>query len=176
MDALSTLQKEMPEEMERAGFQVEFLGTDPSAVLPWAERHGVTRWISVLPGVPREDAVTAQTRAAALLHVTWGREQKGLVPAKLFEYLGAGRPILAVGPGGGPDEEILSECGAGEPLPDSAAVASRLREWIGRFLEEGSLPSTTDPSAALAYTRQAQTGLLAEILDEVVAARVGFKP
>ena len=167
MGALATLQGEMSQEMDRASLQVEFLGTDPSAVLPWAEKHEVTRWVSVLPAVPRTDAVTRQTRATALLHVAWSG-RKGLVPAKLFEYMGAGRPILAIGPGGGPDEEILSECGAGALLPDSAAVASRLREWIGQFLKEGTLPSTTDPSAALAYTRKAQTGRLAALLNEVV--------
>jgi glycosyltransferase involved in cell wall biosynthesis len=84
------------------------------------------------------------------------------LPAKLYEYLGAGRPVFAIAPRGGAVDAWLRRTGAGvcAPAEDPGAWVPRLAEFldgIDRF----------QPSpAAGEFHRRAQAGRLAAILDE----------
>ena len=72
--------------------------TEESLVVPFAARHDVSHLVAVHPQVPYLEAIAIQHRADVLLLMQWDdpREQ-GNVPGKLFEYLGARRPILGLG-------------------------------------------------------------------------------
>ena len=85
----------------------------------------------------------------------------GLVPGKTYEYLAAGRPILAAVPEGDA-RDLLSEAGAHVVEPtDEAGMAAVIRDE----LEHPSAP----PSAPLErYEYAAVTRRLAEILDGVL--------
>lgn len=67
---------------------------------------------------------------ADLLLLVVGEEHGGMVPAKLFEYLAARRPILAIGPQGSEAGAVLAEAGAGAVLApgDVEGIARRILE------------------------------------------------
>ncbi len=84
------------------------------------------------------------------------------LPAKLYEYLGAGRPTFAIAPRGGAVDEWLARTGAGRcaPAEDPEAWAPALEGFIG------DLPNYRPPDGR-AFHRKALAGRLARILDEV---------
>jgi glycosyltransferase involved in cell wall biosynthesis len=164
--ALALLASRRELDLHRSGFQIRFLGTAPGTVAELAERHGVANLVRQLPAVPHQECLAQQAAATALLFVGWSDPDLGWLSAKLFEYLGAGRPILAVGPPGGEASRILRECGQLDLTDDPQTIARRLEGWLGEFLESARIDSPTGGIAIQTYTRRAQAQRLAHLLDE----------
>jgi glycosyltransferase involved in cell wall biosynthesis len=88
------------------------------------------------------------------------------LPAKLYEYLRAGRPVFAIVPRGGAAERWIRERGAGTAVPseEPSAWAPALRGFV-----EG-LASWRAPEAPDLH-RKAQAGRLAALLDRALGGR-----
>ena len=85
----------------------------------------------------------------------------GHVPGKLFDYLGAGNPILGLGPVEGDASEIIKGTTAGAVFDYKEVTA--IAEYIRRMKEQDA--PRTDASAVQAYARDVQAKrLLKEIL------------
>jgi glycosyltransferase involved in cell wall biosynthesis len=134
----------------------------------------IRRWdladvVEVLPPLRFAQIVVEQLRAdACLLVLERGPGSEIMVSQKVFEYLAAGRPILALVPPGAA-AELLAETGGAEvvtdPHPRRAAQALR-RLLVG--LEEGSAPRP-DPARVARFERGAQAARIAGLLDQMVA-------
>jgi hypothetical protein len=93
------------------------------------------------------------------------------IPAKLYEYLRSGRPILALTDPAGDTARTLEGAGAGRiaRLDNAAEIESALLQ----FLEEirASRARLPAPETIARYSREAKAGELARLLDEVVLSR-----
>ena len=87
--------------------------------------------VELLPRVPHQEAVRLMRQSAVLLLVTpQVEEASAVVPGKLFEYLAAGRPILAVTRPDGDAAVILNRMQAGR-VADYGDTAE-----MSRFLQD----------------------------------------
>jgi glycosyltransferase involved in cell wall biosynthesis len=117
------------------------IGTDPAsaAARRWAERP----WVRCLGAIPFDDVprhlVAADVVAVPQRATT---DTVGQVPAKLFDAMALGRPVVSTSVSMIP--EILEGCGVIVPPGDVAALAAGLR----RLLD--------DPAAAAALGRRAR--------------------
>lgn len=85
----------------------------------------------------------------------------GHVPGKLFDYLGAGNPILGLGPVAGDAAQIITRASAGVVFDYTEVEAIAL--YVRGMREEGA--PRTDPTTVRAYARDVQAQrLLREIL------------
>ncbi|HSG81495.1 MAG TPA: hypothetical protein VLC48_04535, partial [Gemmatimonadota bacterium] len=148
--------------------QVNFLGTESAALPRLAHRYGVSNQIRFSPAVSHQRCLAIQAAATALLYLGWRDPAEGIVSAKIFEYLGAGRPILAVGPPGGEVSSILQGCGLANLTEDPQEIAKHLRLWLRELNSTGLVTSLRPSAAAADYTREAQAGRLAGLLDRQV--------
>jgi glycosyltransferase involved in cell wall biosynthesis len=165
--ALALLASRPGLDLDRSGFQIRFLGTAPGTVTDLAERHGVAHLVRHLPAVSHRECLAQQAAATALLFIGWSDPDLGWLSAKLFEYLGAGRPILAVGPPGGEVSRILRECGLPDLSDDPGVIADRLEAWLREFADSAALTAQTKDAAVQNYTRRAQAQRLARLLDRL---------
>lgn len=90
------------------------------------------------------------------------------IPAKIYEYLRARRPILALTDPAGDTAKVLLDAGLASciaPLDDEAAIA----ELISNFIDNVDVRSSAVASDAVinSHSRRARTKLLAQLLDEV---------
>lgn len=108
-----------------------FVGAQPECVIPAAEAMGVGDLVEVRPAVPYAGSLALQRRADVLLLMQWNdpREQ-GNCPAKLFEYLGARRPVLGLGLDDGVPAAIIRGRGAGRFSNAPEEIAAQLRRWL----------------------------------------------
>jgi len=111
------------------------------------------------------------SRAGVLLLLQASKDTVDLVPAKLFEYLRAGRPVLAVVPDGS-TAEVLRDTGGGwvvDPTDSSGLrdiIATAYQAWTS-----GSLDSlTANPVALEKFSRERLTGELAAQFDALLGA------
>lgn len=120
--------------------------------------------------VSHGDAIREMRAAdALLLTVPTGPNAASVIPAKLFEYLAARRPILTVAPPGSECERIVGETRSGLSVRiDADQIAVALHRMFSASSE--GRPLSGCPTKSLgAYERTTLTGRLAHLLDHVVA-------
>lgn len=90
--------------------------------------------------IPFEECINKQRESQLLLHLNWEDEkEKGIFSGKFFDYLAAGRPILAAG-GVGKDEtvkEILKKTKAGVYCSKVEEIKQSLVNFYSEFKKNG---------------------------------------
>ncbi|RJS94728.1 glycosyltransferase [Salinisphaera sp. Q1T1-3] len=133
-------------------------------------RLGLSDMVEIAPRIGHAQALAEQAAADALL-VLQGRGFNRQVPAKLFEYLRAGRPIFALVDPDGDTQALLDEldvgvCGAPD---DPAAIENALATLCSRLEVEGSDSAVwqADDDRLSRYSRRHATRTLAAHLDRL---------
>jgi len=129
---------------------------------------GLEKRVELVPYLPRREALALQRDSDALLLLIPAGEGRGrfVVSTKVFEYLAAGRPILAAVPEDGAAAALLRETGAGSVVPpdDVDAIAEALSALVGRW-RDGSLDGVAlAPDVRAALSRRARVERFAELL------------
>jgi len=147
---------------------VRFAGDVRAADREYAEALGLGDRIELLGYVSRRRSLELQRDSEALLLLIpdSGGRGKGVLTGKIFEYLAAERPILAVVPPDGAAADLLRETGAGTVVaPDDvdairAALGDLHRRW-----KAGSLDGTPlSPEWRERLSRANRVEELAELL------------
>lgn len=129
---------------------------DPAPVLAQAARFGVSRQIFAHPPVDRRQILSLERTADLLVLLRWDDPREDTVIAgKFFEYVGAGRPILAVGRPTGEVAALIAADGLGAATNDPGEIARLLTEAMATKERLGGLPSLAE-STRSRYTRSAQ--------------------
>lgn len=149
-------------------------GRGQEQVMPVAREAGIDSVVQEHPGrVSYLEAMQVLSDSHALLVV--GSEQPHYTASKIFPYILACKPLLAVFHRASSVVSILRETGAGDPVTfseqdrvseKSEEIAARLRQLL--LLPAGFQPATRW-QAFEAYTTRAMTARLAEVFDRVVA-------
>jgi hypothetical protein len=155
----------------RTGVKMVFLGTKPDSVQQVLADVSLDLPVRVLPRVRHREALALQTRTSILLLLAHAAEQ-GIMTGKVFDYLAAGRPILAV-----PDDRqatalLLRTTGAGRALTDVESIARQLSEWYTRWRTDRAFNVDRNEAEINRYSRSVQAGDLARLLDELVATHL----
>lgn len=80
-------------------FQLRLVGVVGEEVMKSIEAAGLKDYIALEPYVEHQEAIRLQRQSQILLLVEINSDDtRGIIPGKVFEYLAARRPILAIGP------------------------------------------------------------------------------
>ena len=161
----------------RGRVQAAFLGELRPADREWALGLGLGDALALEGFRPHAEALAAMRAADVLLLLVPRADGRGLsvVSGKVFEYLAAERPILALVPPEGDAAALLRDTGSAwiaDP-DDEAAIAAAIGEsiaaWEGDRLDERRL--SADWRERL--DRRTRAGELAALLREVVGGPSG---
>ena len=149
-----------------------FLGPGPFGEAPEMARAvaalGLAGRVEFLPRVPYDQALRELGSADLLLLLQASLDTVDLVPAKLFEYLRSGRPVLAVVRPGA-SSEVLDTVGGGWAVDpgDARGLRDALTRAYGAW-RAGNLPELGAHADRLGgFTREHLAGELARVFDEV---------
>jgi glycosyltransferase involved in cell wall biosynthesis len=116
---------------------IRFLGDFRSTDREWAEQLELGDRLELIPYAPRRRSLELQRDSDVLLLLIpeAGGRGKGVLSGKVFEYLAAERPILAVVPPDGAAAQLIREAGAGVVVaPDDVdGMTAALRELHERW-------------------------------------------
>jgi len=145
-------------------FELRLIGKVSESVLSSAYEVGLKPYISVVGYLNHKDAVESQRSSQMLLLIEIDKpETRGIIPGKVFEYLAAKRPILAIGPEGWDVEKIISDTNSGACFTyrDKLKLKSHLEESFQAFLN-GKLKADTKNIEQ--YSRKHLTQNLTELI------------
>jgi hypothetical protein len=131
-------------------------------------RFGLASIVSLAPHIAYREALAEMLAADALL-VLQGANCNCQVPAKIYEYLRARRPILALTDAAGDTAATLRGAGIDTigPLDAADQIAATLLQFLA-LVEAGKAPLPT-AQVVKANARSARATQLAALLDEVAA-------
>ena len=154
----------------RARLEVRFVGHVDGAILRAFDDAGLGEAVTQVPYVPHAEAI-GHMRAADLLMVAVQRVEhnEGVTPAKMFEYLSVGIPVLGLAPPDSDLARILHETKGGSTFDheDSDGIAAFIAGHTAR-IARGDPPPRPDATALRAYDRRVLTERLAVLFDSLV--------
>ena len=111
--------------------------------------------VKLLGFIPREQVLQKQRESQLLLLLLWNNPQEvGVYTGKIFEYLAAGRPIIALG---GPEKsvvkDLLNETQAGRYASFLEDLEAILSTYYLEYMRDGSI-TPIKKSAISKYSHQ----------------------
>jgi hypothetical protein len=166
-----------PTELFKALARIKAAGTSPLRVRfraavhetllrELAERHGVGDMIELAPPLPYLEALQEMLRADGLL-LMQAANCNEQVPAKLYEYLRARRPVLCLSDAAGDTWRVLESSGL-RHMAD-LADADSIMALFDRFVRQGSAGLLPSDQAVVAASREGRATSLAHWLERSVA-------
>jgi len=99
----------------QSDFQLQLIGKVSSEIIDTIKDFKLDAYLNVLGYVSHTEALKYQRSSQVLLLIEIDSfETIGIIPGKLFEYMAAERPILAIGPKESDVEKIIKDTNAGK--------------------------------------------------------------
>jgi len=157
--------------------RVRFYGRIEAWLPALIEKFGLTDVVAVNGPTPRTDSVAHQRESQILLLLPWSNpKETGHHSAKLFEYLAAARPILAIGGARGVIAETLQAANAGVHALSNAQVREFLLSAYGSYKTIGHVPYSGKKQAVEEYGHPNMARRFAAVLDSVVDGAKSRRP
>lgn len=135
-------------------------------IIARAEELGIKDYVVVEPALSYDESLRMQREAHVLLFLDWADgHEKGWYSAKIYEYLGADRPVLSIGPRDSAVAGLMASTRAGAVASTSSEVRTFLSSAFGEFRARGSVAHHPDRGKVAGLTRQAAARRMAEILN-----------
>ncbi len=152
----------------------EIIGSWPEGLEASVAEAGLSDSVTFTGYLPHREALERTARAdVGVLLIADRPGAAGSCPAKLYEYLGMGMPVLIVGPDDGMPAAVLTQTRGGSVIhpDDTEALAAEIVR-LAEAKAKGNELITPDEAAVAAYSRRGQAAAMAAALTEVVEHRV----
>jgi Glycosyltransferase Family 4 len=159
--------------MSREFVRVRFYGSKDTWLPALIERYGLQAVVEVNGIIPRNEVLQRQTESQILLLLAMNiATDEGCYPGKLFEYLAARRPIMAIGGLKGATSELLAKTGAGVQLFSTEEIRTFLLTAYRQYRDRGSVTYAGVASEVEQYTHRDMTRKFGQLLDDLRGVRV----
>lgn len=144
-----------------ADLTLHLVGLEPHHLPPEARSLGLGERLRFIGRVDRKLALSYVKSADVALLLTWNDPREaGVVSAKSFEYIGLGKPILALGYEHGRMARVLEDYGYGRFANDPHSINDALEEMLA-WVDAGLV---ADPARVAVFDRNSQLTLWREVL------------
>ena len=134
--ALRTLIDE--KKIDPALIEVQFFGDREEWLINDSKKYHLENVVRIHGHISREESIRKQRESQVLLLLTWNDpEEKGIYTGKLFDYLAARRPILALGLPGSVVSDVLSQTGAGITVTSDEEIKDQVMTFYREYSERG---------------------------------------
>ena len=116
--------------------RIQLIGVVGEEVLESLDAHGLSGHVVALGYLPHDAVVAYQTKSQVLLLTEIdAKETQGIIPGKLFEYLKAERPVLALGPEYWEAGELVEKSQSGRYMQvnDVKTIKLVVLDWFEQY-------------------------------------------
>lgn len=148
----------------KANFQLVLVGNVSAEISRSIESAGLKPYLKLVGSVSHNDAITYQIKTQVLLLIEANTpEASYIIPGKLFEYLNANRPIVALGPKQSDIPSILHDTHTGMYFnyDNKSTLKAHILDLFGEYKKNKLSVSSKNINL---YSRKSCTKQLVEIL------------
>jgi glycosyltransferase involved in cell wall biosynthesis len=159
--------------MRRDDVRIDFYGLVDPSVDRMSHAYGLDGVVLQHGMVSRDEAIASERRAQVLVVIlSSSADDVGTIPGKVFEYMAARRPIVAIGAVKGEIADLLALTRIGT----QATSAREMRDWIlaayRDFVEYGHVTFNCDEDAIEQFSQLRMAKRVAEALDYACDSQV----
>lgn len=146
---------------------IKLIGQVDHSILQSIEQHGLTPYLQNIAFMPHADAITELEKSQVLLlPINDTPNSLGVVPGKIYEYLGARRPVIGIGPLQGDSAAILADSGAGKMFDysDETSMTTYVDDLFNQYLT-GNL--SVAEGEIMKYSRKNMAKKYSELLEDL---------
>jgi len=149
---------------------IRFYGSEEDWLVREIKRCELGEVVKSYGRIPFEEALIKQKESQLLLVIRWDNTfETGNMPAKIYEYMHAKRPVIGIGNHGGIVNDILKETNAGKFAENRAEMKNHLMEYYNEFLKHGKVNCQSN-SNIKNYTHNIMAKKYAEVLNNLIAS------
>ena len=145
-------------------FQLHLVGAVSDDVLTSIRKAGLSDFLILKGYLSHKEAIKIQRSSQVLLLIEIDSEEtKCIIPGKLFEYMIAKRPILAIGPNGADISRLINESNVGVffEYNEKFKIKEQLLDFFQKYKQKQLF---SDAGNITKYSRKELTKALADIL------------
>jgi len=149
--------------------EVRFYGPEENWLEEEVKRYNLDHIVHQYGIIPREECFNKQRESQVLLLFKLEDPTKrGAYHGKIFEYLAAHRPILAIGGSNDVVTDLLKETGAGIEAPNVEDVKNSIEKLYTEYKLKGRVVYNGDIKEIDKYSEREMTKKFANILNQII--------
>ncbi|MFH1454035.1 MAG: glycosyltransferase [Armatimonadota bacterium] len=135
-------------------------------------RYNLRDVVEVSGYIPHKESISKQLESTVLLFIDWRQPSSEVYSDivstyKIYEYLGARRPIVGISATGNIATNILKASGAAKLATDEFELEKILTEWFIEFRNKGRLEYGGNEEFIKKYNAESTTKELANLLEHI---------
>jgi glycosyltransferase involved in cell wall biosynthesis len=156
--------------LDTADLEVNFYGGINRELSQNVQKYNLQNYVKFHGTVSREDALKSQKTSQLLLLLSWNDlNEKGVIPAKIYEYLAAKRPILSIGNiGGGEVRLILERTNSGVDLTEIEEIKQKLLLAYSEFKNQGYVKYSGIQEEIEKFSQREMARKYSEVLNRII--------
>jgi hypothetical protein len=155
--------------LDNKSLKIRFFGPYEYWLNKKIRKFGLERVIVQHGLVAREIALEKQRESQILLFLNWNDpREKGIYTGKLFEYLGAKRPILAIGGSKDVVSELLEETAAGAHASTFGNLKKIFTNWYSEYKKTGKVSYKGRIDEIQKYSYREMAKMFSEVFERAI--------
>lgn len=143
-------------------------GYDRPDITCLARSYGLDDIVKEFERVSYDKSLEIQRSSDVLLFVQWqGEGGDGWYSAKLYDYIGARRPILALAERGGIVDELITKTSSGLICDSGHSLQEALSKLYSEYAKNGRIRLLCNEEETARHTRRIRTAQLADIFNSL---------
>ncbi len=151
---------------------VRFYGTDCDWLRKLIFKHGLEGIVKIYPSIPHDEICKRQMESTLLLLLGWNdKKEIGVYPSKVFEYIGARRPIISLSREDEYLSQLIRDTGCGVTTQDIKQIVECLKQCIIEHRSLGKSVSFYHPNQPIidSLSRKANAKQMASLFGEILS-------
>ncbi len=147
--------------------EIKFIGQVAQQVINSIAKNQLTTYYNSVGNIPHQEVITHLIKAQLLLLPLNNTPNiDGIIPGKLYEYIGAQRPIVAIGKPTGDSAKIIQETQSGT-ITDFDVVAPLKEILLSHYESYKNSALQVNSGHYEKYSRKVLAGEIAQVLNKI---------
>jgi glycosyltransferase involved in cell wall biosynthesis len=151
--------------IDKKDMEISFYGTEPELLKNMLRPYKCKSIVNCKRRINYEEVPKVLQESCILLLLT-NKNRSGILTTKVFEYFAAKRPILCVPGDGGELDSLIKKTSAGVSCYNKESIVKVIKNWHKEWKEIGTVICNSKEKEILQYSREIQTGKLADLLNK----------